>query len=83
MRRRKFPRRLRALPIIFGRVRRATPEMMRPRRCAVEYPFGTTKPMMAGGRFLTRGLQGTRTEMALSVLAYNILRAINIKAAVA
>lgn len=62
---------------------RATPEMMRARRCAVEHPFGTIKRMMAGGRFLTRSLKGARTEMALSVLAYNILRAINIKAAVA
>lgn len=62
---------------------RATPEMMRARRCAVEHPFGTIKRMTAGGRFLTRGLGGTRTEMALAVLAYNMLRAINIKAAVA
>jgi transposase len=60
---------------------RATSDMMRRRRCAAEYPFGTIKRMMAGGRFLTRNLKGTRTEMALSVLAYNILRAINIKAA--
>ena len=60
---------------------RATPEMMRARRCAVEHPFGTIKRMTAGGRFLTRGLKGTRTEMALSVLAYNILRAINIRTA--
>jgi transposase len=60
---------------------RATPEMMRKRRCAAEHPFGTIKRMMAGGRFLTRNLKGTRTEMALSVLAYNMLRAINIKAA--
>jgi len=59
---------------------RATPQMMRARRCAVEHPFGTIKRMTAGGRFLTRGLNGTRTEMALSVLAYNILRAINIRA---
>lgn len=58
---------------------RATPEMMRARRCAVEHPFGTIKRMTAGGRFLTRNLKGTRTEMALSVLAYNILRTINIK----
>lgn len=62
---------------------RATPDMMRRRRCAAEHPFGTVKRMMAGGRFLTRSLKGTRTEMALSVLAYNILRAINIKAATA
>lgn len=60
---------------------RATPEMMRARRCAVEHPFGTIKRMMAGARFLPRGLKGARTEMALSVLAYNMLRAINISAA--
>lgn len=62
---------------------RATPEMMRARRCTVEHPFGTIKRKMAGGRFLTRNLKGTRTEMALSVLAYNMLRAINIKAVAA
>jgi transposase len=61
----------------------ADPDLMRKRRCAAEHPFGTIKRMMAGGRFLTRNLKGTRTEMALSVLAYNILRVINIKAAVA
>ncbi len=59
---------------------RATPDMMRKRRCAAEHPFGTIKRMMAGGRFLTRNLKGTRTEMALSVIAYNMLRSINIKA---
>lgn len=62
---------------------RATPQMMKARRCAVEHPFGTIKRMTAGGRFLTRNLRGARTEMALSVLAYNILRAINIKTATA
>jgi len=62
---------------------RATPDRMRRRRCAAEHPFGTIKRMTAGGRFLTRNLTGTRTEMALSVLAYNILRAINIRAAIA
>jgi len=60
---------------------RATPDMMQRRRCAAEHPFGTIKRMMAGGRFLTRNLKGTRTEMALSVLVYNMLRAINIRAA--
>jgi transposase len=59
---------------------RATPEMMDKRRCAAEHPFGTIKRMTAGGRFLTRNLKGTRTEMALSVLAYNILRAISLRA---
>jgi len=62
---------------------RATPQVMQRRRCAAEHPFGTIKRMMAGGRFLTRNLKGTRTEMALSVLAYNILRAVNIRAATA
>jgi transposase len=62
---------------------RATPDLMARRRCAAEHPFGTIKRMMAGGRFLTRNIKGSRTEMALSVLAYNMLRAINIKAAAA
>ena len=62
---------------------RATPEMMKARRCAVEHPFGTIKRKTGGGRFLTRNLKGTRTEMALSVIAYNILRAINIRNACA
>jgi hypothetical protein len=39
--------------------------------------------MMAGTRFLTRNLKGTRAEMALSVLAYNMLRVINIKTVIA
>ena len=60
---------------------RATPDMMRKRRCAAEHPFGTIKRMMAGGRFLTRNLKATKTEMALSVIAYNMRRAITIRAA--
>ena len=62
---------------------RATPEMMRIRRCAAEHPFATIKRMMGGGRFLTRNLKGTRSEMALSVLAYNLLRVLNLNAAAA
>ena len=34
--------------------------------------------MTAGGRFLTRGLTKVKAEVALSILAYNILRAINL-----
>ncbi len=60
---------------------RAIPDLMARRRCAAEHSFGTIKRMMTGGRFLTRNLKGTRTEMALSVLAYNMLRAFNIVAA--
>lgn len=55
----------------------ADPGLMRRRRCAAEHPFGTIK-RMSSGRFLTRNLQGTRTEMALSVLAYNVLRSLNL-----
>jgi hypothetical protein len=62
---------------------RATPELMARRRCAAEHPFGTIKRMMAGARSLTRNLKGIRAEMALSVLAYSILRAINLQAATA
>ena len=56
----------------------ADPNLMRQRRCAAEHPFGTIKRMTAGGRFLTRGLAGVRTEAALSVLAYNIRRTISL-----
>jgi transposase len=34
--------------------------------------------MTAGGRFLTRGLTNVKTEAALSVLVYNIMRVINL-----
>jgi transposase len=54
------------------------PGLMRQRRCAAEHPFGTIKRMTAGGRFLTRGLTKVKAEAALSVLAYNILRAMNL-----
>jgi transposase len=56
----------------------ADPDLMRRRRCASEHPFGTIKRMTAGGRFLTRGIEKAKAEAALSVLAYNILRAINL-----
>ena len=56
----------------------ADPRLMRQRRCAAEHPFGTIKRMTAGGRFLTRGLAKVKAEAALSVLAYNILRAMNL-----
>jgi len=39
--------------------------------------------MMAGARSLTRNLKGMRAEMALSDLAYNVLRVMDIKAATA
>jgi transposase len=56
----------------------ADPNLIRQRRCVSEHPFGTIKRMTVGGRFLTRGLQKVSSEAALSVLAYNIIRAINL-----
>ena len=56
----------------------ADPSLICQRRCASEHPFGTTKRMTAGGRFLTRGRNKAHAEAALSVLAYNIIRAINL-----
>lgn len=55
----------------------ADPSLMRIRRCTVEHPFGTIKRMSGGGRFLTRGLRRVKAEAALSVLAFNIIRAAN------
>lgn len=55
----------------------ADPNLMRIRRCTVEHPFGTIKRMSAGGRFLTRGLRRVKAEAALSVLAFNIIHAVN------
>jgi hypothetical protein len=60
---------------------KADPSLIRQRRCAAEHPFGTIKRMTAGGRFLTRGLKRVAGEAALSVLAYNINRAINLAGA--
>jgi len=47
----------------------ADPSLMTIRRCTVEHPFGTTKRMSGGGRFLTRGLRALKAEAALSVFA--------------
>lgn len=54
------------------------PMMMRRRSGMVEHPFGTLKRRMDGGRFLVRGLQKVKAEMALAVTAYNMTRAINL-----
>jgi Transposase DDE domain len=44
----------------------------------VEHPFGTMKARMGTTHFLTKTLPKVTTEMALSVLAYNLTRVINI-----
>jgi DDE family transposase len=51
---------------------------MRQRRETVEHPFGTMKARIGATHFLTRTLPKVAAEMALSVLAYNLTRVINI-----
>ena len=54
------------------------PEAMRQRRETVEHPFGTIKARMGATHFLMKRLKNVRTEMALSVLGYNLTRVMNI-----
>jgi len=56
----------------------ANPQAMRLRRETVEHPFGTIKARMGATHFLMKTLPKVAAEMALSVLAYNLTRAINI-----
>jgi transposase len=56
----------------------ASPQAMRMRRETVEHPFGTMKARMGATHFLTRTLPKVATEMALSMLAYNLTRVMNI-----
>jgi transposase len=50
---------------------------MRQRRETVEHQFGTVKIHMGAAHFLTKTLRKV-AEMALSVLAYNRIRVMNI-----
>ncbi len=54
------------------------PQMMRRRRETVEHPFATFKARMGATHFLMKRLKNVRTEMALSMLAYNLTRVMNI-----
>jgi len=56
----------------------ANPHAMRQRRETVEHPFGTIKARMGATHFLTKTLPKVAGEMALSVLAYNLTRVMNI-----
>jgi transposase len=56
----------------------ANPQAMRQRRETVEHPFGTMKARMGATHFLTKTLPKVAGEMALSVLAYNLTRVMNI-----
>jgi len=55
----------------------ANPQAMRLRRETVEHPFRTMKARMGATHFLTKTLPKVATEMALSVLAYNLTRVMN------
>lgn len=59
----------------------ALPEAMAIRRATVEHPFGTLKSWMGVTHFLTKRLKNVKTEMSLSVLAYNIRRMISMMGA--
>jgi Transposase DDE domain len=50
----------------------ANPAAMRQRRETVEHPFGTIKARMGATHFLMKTLPKVASEMALSVLAYNL-----------
>ena len=56
----------------------ANPQAMRQRRETVEHPFSTMKARMGATHFLTKTLPKVAAEMALSVLAYNLTRVMNI-----
>src|SRR5580693_2357397 len=56
----------------------ANPQAMRQRRETVEHPFGTMKARMGATHFLTKTLPKVAAEMALSVLAYNLTRVMNL-----
>lgn len=55
------------------------PHLTALRRATAEHPFANLKyGILGNGRFLVRGLQRARAEMALAVLAYNFRRALNV-----
>lgn len=66
--------------IIEAMHRRASedPFWMKQRRALAEHPFGTIKWLMGLPRFLLRGLQKAKAELALGVLSYNLKRVINL-----
>jgi hypothetical protein len=56
----------------------STPTRMRRRRGTVQHPFGTIKARMGATHFLMKTLPRVASEMALHVLAYNLMRVLNI-----
>jgi transposase len=58
---------------------RSEPDKVKRRKSIVEHPFGTIKRSMDQGYFLTRRLCNVRTEMSLTMLAYNMKRVIGLR----
>lgn len=56
----------------------ADPDKSQQRKAMAEHPFGIIKHSMEQGYFLTRGLFNVRTEMSLTILAYNIKRVLGL-----
>lgn len=57
----------------------AEPDKVKRRKSIVEHPFGTIKRNMDQGYFLTRRLLGVGAEASLTMLAYNLQRAVRLK----
>ena len=57
---------------------RSRPEGMKQRTQLVEHPCGTMKRWGDAGYFLMRGLEKVRTELSLTVLAYNLRRVLHL-----
>lgn len=55
----------------------ADPTLMTQRMAIAERPFAMLKRAMAMRRFVCRGINAARTEMAIGVLSYNLNRMIN------
>ena len=54
------------------------PQKLKVRKCLSEHPFGTIKRTWNQEYFLLRGLAKVRTEASLTVLAYNMRRAMTV-----
>lgn len=54
------------------------PDILDQRRESGEHPSGSIKQWMNQGAFLMRRLDNMRSEFSLTVLAYNLRRAINL-----
>jgi hypothetical protein len=58
---------------------RATPELMRLRRCVVQHLFASLKcRIFEKPRFLLRGRWGAGTELSLATLVWNLKRAMRV-----